>query len=257
MIPKQSNHIVDVDDVAFSYSGQERDLDHVAFHIREGEFVSLVGPSGCGKSTLLRLITGVLKPAAGSIRVNGSVVDGPVHTVGLVPQDALLFSWRNALANVRLLLEIAQMERNAAEREAWQALELVDLTSFAGKYPHQLSGGMKQRVALARALVRKTSLLLLDEPFAALDTISRAELQNELLRVREKTGAAILLVTHNLLEAIALSERVLVMGEKPGRIIDIVDIPLDYPRHAAAENFGRLVGEVTAMLAKGGLAGGI
>ena len=208
-------------------------LERINLEIGPREIVSLVGPSGCGKTTLLRLIAGTLVPQAGEVTVFGKKVTPGQHNLGFMPQDSLLFPWRTILANVRLPLELKSKEpESVINIKAKRALELVHLNGIEKKYPHQLSGGMIQRVALARALVNATEIhiLLLDEPFASLDDLTRTKLNLELLRIQAQTGVAVLLVTHNLFEAIFLSHRVVVMGQKPGRILGEVSIPLEWPR---------------------------
>lgn len=234
----------------------------VNLQINAGEVVSLVGPSGCGKSTLLRLIAGVLRPKAGEIKVFGEEKIPGWSELSLVPQDSLLLPWRTVLDNVRLPLELkgggrgARAFRRAKDTclKAKEALALANLTGVDDKYPHQLSGGMKQRAALARALVGEARLLLLDEPFAALDAITRSQLHLELLRIWERTGITVLLVTHNIFEAVFLSHRVLVMRERPGRIIGQVQVDLDFPRSLkvlGTTGFSHLVGQVQILLEEG------
>lgn len=234
----------------------------VDLQINAGEIVSLVGPSGCGKSTLLRLIAGVLKPMAGEIKVFGEEKIPGWSGLSLVPQDSLLLPWRTVLDNVRLPLELrggdggTRAFRRVKDTyvKAREALALANLTGVDDKYPHQLSGGMKQRAALARALVGEARLLLLDEPFAALDAITRSQLHLELLRIWERTGITVLLVTHNIFEAVFLSHRVLVMREKPGRIIGQVQVDLGFPRSLkmlGTTGFSRLVGQVQMLLEEG------
>jgi NitT/TauT family transport system ATP-binding protein len=231
------------------------ELSGVNLQIKEGEIVNLVGPSGCGKSTLLRLICGVLTPTEGWIRVYGRKAVPGRSDLGFVPQDALLFPWRTVLANVRLPLEVKAGEKKGEElnKKAREALRLANLEGVEEKYPYQLSGGMKQRAALARGLVTGNRILLLDEPFAALDDITRTQLQLELLNLQARMGSTILLVTHNIFEAVFLSGRVVVMGEKPGRILGEVVVDLDYPRNLrimGTPGFSRKVGEVQAVLEK-------
>lgn len=231
------------------------ELAGVSFRIHRGEIVSLLGPSGCGKSTLLRLIAGVLQPTAGEITVFGQKAVPGWPGLGFVPQDSLLLPWRNVLENIRLPLEL-DSRGNVAEinRKACAVLELTNLNGAEKKYPRHLSGGMKQRVALARALVRDAQVLLLDEPFGALDDLTRNQLHLELLRLQERTGTTILLVTHNVFEAVFLSHRVMVMGEKPGRIMGEVPIALGWPRDAKIignPQFARLAGEIRELLESG------
>ena len=215
-------------------SGPFRALDGVSLSIRSGEFVSLLGPSGCGKSTLLRLVSDILAPTDGTISVAG---EAPAtarrrRAFGFVFQDATLLAWRDAEHNVLLPLEIAADGRKARER-AKRLLELVGLARFGGSYPWQLSGGMRQRVAIARALITEPKILLMDEPFGALDEITREYMNLELLRIWEATGTTILFVTHSSPEAVFLSDRVVVMGTSPGRVKLDLNVELPRPRDPA------------------------
>ncbi len=213
----------------FTSSGPLRALDGVSLAIQPGEFVSLLGPSGCGKSTLLRLVADILAPTDGTISVAGEVPAAARRrrAFGFVFQDATLLAWRDAERNILLPLEIAADERNAQER-AQRLLDLVGLTAFGGAYPWQLSGGMRQRVAIARALITEPQILLMDEPFGALDEITREYMNLELLRIWEATRTTILFVTHSSPEAVFLSDRVVVMGTSPGRVK--LDLRVDLPR---------------------------
>ena len=211
-------------------------LADVSFDVAEGEFVSVIGPSGCGKSTLLRIIGGLLTPTAGRVEIGGHDPRQAqaAKEIGFVFQDPALFPWRHVLANVRLPLQVARLPQRAGpEPEA--LLDLVGLGEFTQYYPHQLSGGMQQRVALARALVFNPSLLLMDEPFGALDEITRSALRYELLRIWEVTKKTALFVTHSTAEAIILSDRVVVLSARPGRVRAIIDIDLPRPRREEME----------------------
>ncbi|HEY8343988.1 MAG TPA: ABC transporter ATP-binding protein [Bacillota bacterium] len=247
--------VVEVIDLASAFEDDGLpELAGVNLQINAGEIVSLVGPSGCGKSTLLRLIAGVLRPIAGEIKVFGENKIPGWTRLSLVPQDALLLPWRTVLDNVRLPLELSAGKKKDTYLKAREALALANLTGVEDKYPHQLSGGMKQRAALARALVGQARLLLLDEPFAALDAITRSQLHLELLRIWERTGITVLLVTHNIFEAVFLSHRVLVMREKPGRVIGEIRVDLGFPRTlklVGTTEFSRLVGQVQELLEEG------
>ena len=205
-------------------------VDHVSFEARPGEFVSIVGPSGCGKSTLLRLIAGLIPLSDGSISVNGLEVTEPRQDVALMFQRPTLLPWRTALQNVLLPPKLGGKLDEAAERQAYELLDLVGLNGFEHTYPRHLSGGMQQRVALARLLMVGVDVLLLDEPFAAVDQLTRERLNLELLRVHERMSATALLVTHNITEAILLADRVIVMTPRPGRIADVIDVPFERPR---------------------------
>ncbi|HLL65452.1 MAG TPA: ABC transporter ATP-binding protein [Micromonosporaceae bacterium] len=201
-------------------------LEDISFDVRDGEFLVLVGPSGCGKSTLLDLLGGLSTPTSGRILVDGSPVTGPGLDRGIVFQQYALLPWRTARGNVEFGLEAKGVPRRQREGRAREFLELVGLAGFADRYPHELSGGMKQRVAIARSLAFDPDVLLMDEPFAALDAQTRDSLQDELLRIWERTGKTIVFITHGIEEAVYLGQRVAVMTSRPGRIKTIVDIPL-------------------------------
>src|SRR5882724_586921 len=205
-------------------------LGDVSFDVRQGEIVSLIGESGCGKTTLLRIIQGLVRLDSGSILVDGAAVTAPGRDRGFVFQQASLLPWRTARHNVVFGLELQGIPRAQRTQRANELLELVGLGSAAEQYPHELSGGMQQRIGLARALAIDPAILLMDEPFSALDAQTREVLQLELLRVQAETGKTILFVTHDLDEAIYLSHRVVVMGARPGRIKRIIEIPFSYPR---------------------------
>ena len=205
-------------------------LEGVSFDVAPGEFLCLVGPSGCGKSTLLDLIAGLTLADAGSILIDGRPVAGPGLDRGIVFQQYALFPWKTAAGNVEFGLEAAGVDRAARRDRARHFLHLVGLAGFEDYYPHQLSGGMKQRVAIARALSWDPGILLMDEPFAALDAQTRESLQDELLRLWRETGKTIVFITHGIEEAVYLGQRVLVMGARPGRIRHEVRIDLDRGR---------------------------
>ena len=207
-------------------------LESIDLDIGRGEFVSLLGPSGCGKSTLLRLIADLLPATTGSVTVNGK----PPHQArldrdyGMVFQQATLLEWRTVLENVELPLEVMGVDREVRRAKAIEMLELVELGGFAEHRPWQLSGGMQQRVAIARALALEPSLILMDEPFGALDEMTRERMQMELMRIWSQTDTTVVFVTHSIAEAVFLSTRVAVMSPRPGRVIDVIDIGLDQPR---------------------------
>lgn len=205
-------------------------VDRVSFEAEPGEFVSVVGPSGCGKSTLLRLIAGLIPLTSGTILVNGSEVTQPRQDVALMFQRPTLLPWQTALQNALLPRTLHGRADAASEREAYELLDLVGLTGFEHTYPRHLSGGMQQRVALARLLMVGVEVLLLDEPFAAVDQLTRERLNMELLEVHERTSATALLVTHNITEAVLLADRVIVMTPRPGRIADVLEVPFERPR---------------------------
>ncbi|WP_239335521.1 ABC transporter ATP-binding protein [Frankia sp. CiP3] len=200
-------------------------LSDVDLDIRSGEFLVLVGPSGCGKSTLLDLLGGLSRPSGGRILVDGAPVSGPGLDRGIVFQQYALFPWRTALGNIEFGLEAKRVPRSERSVRAKSYLDLVGLTGFERRYPHELSGGMKQRVAIARSLAYDPAVLLMDEPFAALDAQTRETLQDELLRIWAQTRKTILFITHSIDEAVYLGQRVAVMTSRPGRIKQIVDVP--------------------------------
>jgi NitT/TauT family transport system ATP-binding protein len=235
---------ISVTDAVKQFEGGVLAVDHVSFEARPGEFVSIVGPSGCGKSTLLRLIAGLIPLTDGSIAVNGTEVTEPRQDVALMFQRPTLLPWRTALQNALLPPKLGKRLDGGAERQAYELLDLVGLTGFEHTYPRHLSGGMQQRVALARLLMVGVDVLLLDEPFAAVDQLTRERLNLELLRVHERMSATALLVTHNITEAILLADRVVVMTPRPGRIADVIDVPFERPRSqemVAERDFQELV----------------
>jgi NitT/TauT family transport system ATP-binding protein len=223
----------------------------VSLDVSAGEFFSIIGPSGCGKSTLLRVIGGLLPASSGELTVGSEKVSGPHPWIGMVFQEESTFPWRTTLANVEFGLEmrgVAQGERRAKAREM---IRLVGLSGFEERYPSELSGGMKQRVAIARALVLEPKILLMDEPFGALDEQTRIILGEELLRIRDQLKQTIILVTHNINESVQLSDRVMIMTARPGRVKEVVPIDLPHPRDStiiASDRFGKLVGQVWGAL---------
>ena len=210
--------------------GQEivRALGPIDLAIESASFVSVVGPSGCGKSTLLRLIAGLEEPTEGRLRRYGAALDGPSREVGIVFQDHVLFPWASVLENVMLPADVLSLPKAAALERARWLLELTGLKDFAGHKPHMLSGGMKQRAAFCRAVLADPQLLLLDEPFGALDALTREELSLELSRLWQNLGRTALLITHDIEEAILLGDRLIVMSDRPGRIR--LDMRVDLPR---------------------------
>jgi NitT/TauT family transport system ATP-binding protein len=233
---------------AFELKGGVRTeaLVGIDLEIESGEFISLIGPSGCGKSTLLRIVADLISPSAGVAEVNGKSAPRARldRDYGMVFQAPVLFDWRDVEGNVRLPLEIVRMDRPERDRRVREMLELVELTAFARHHPHQLSGGMQQRVAIARALSLQPALLLMDEPFGALDEMTRERLNAEVLRIWRATGKTVLFVTHSIPEAVFLSTRVVVMSPRPGRISHVIPIDLPQPRDEStreAERYYELV----------------
>jgi NitT/TauT family transport system ATP-binding protein len=208
-------------------------LDNINLDIRAGEFISLIGPSGCGKSTLLRVIGDLIQPTSGTVTVNGkpAAQSRKDRDYGMVFQNATLYDWRTILKNVQLPLEIMKYSKAERDSRARDMLKLVELSDFEDKYPWQLSGGMQQRVSIARALAFEPKILLMDEPFGALDEMTRERMNNELLRIwTAMEGMTVIFVTHSIAEAVYLSTRVVVLSPRPGRISEIIDVPLPQPR---------------------------
>jgi NitT/TauT family transport system ATP-binding protein len=205
-------------------------LENFSLSVKQGEFVSIVGPSGCGKSTLLDIIAGLSKADGGSIHIDGKSVSGPALDRGIVMQGYALFPWRTVRKNVEFGLEMKGLSGPERREISQKFIELVNLSGFEDRYPYELSGGMKQRVAIARALAYDPEVLLMDEPFAAVDAQTRETLQDELLRIWEKTNKTIIFVTHSIDEAVLLADRVVVMRSNPGNIKDIINIELKRPR---------------------------
>ncbi len=218
-------------------------LDCFSLTIAPGELVSLIGPSGCGKSTLLRLIAGLDRPDEGELLVGDEPIVGPGAGRGLVFQDPSLFPWLTVRGNIRSGLVARGVARGSRE-EVETFLKLVGLDGFAGAYPHQLSGGMAQRAALARALINRPQVLLLDEPLGALDQFTRMRMQDEVLRLWRARGTTMVLVTHDIDEAIYMSDRIVVLTPRPGRIEHVIDVGLDRPRHRNSPRFLELRAEI-------------
>jgi NitT/TauT family transport system ATP-binding protein len=201
-------------------------LGPIDLTVREGEFITVVGPSGCGKSTLLNLLAGLIERSDGSIRVRGKPIAGPQRDIGVVFQSAVLLPWKKAFDNVMLPATVLKLDRAQAGARAHRLLEMVGLKDFSNKYPNELSGGMQQRVAIARALVHDPALLLMDEPFGALDAMTRETMNVEIRRIWRESGKTVLFVTHSIPEAVFLGSRVLVLSPRPGRIADLIDVDL-------------------------------
>jgi NitT/TauT family transport system ATP-binding protein len=232
-------------------------LEAIDLDIARGEFVSLIGPSGCGKSTLLRIVGDLIEPSSGEVTVNGKPARRARldRDYGMVFQAPVLFDWRTVEDNVKLPLEILGKDAATRDQRAREMLELVELGDFLKHHPYQLSGGMQQRVAIARALAFEPSILLMDEPFGALDEMTRERMNGEVLRIWERTGTTIIFVTHSIPEAVFLSSRVVVMSPRPGRITKIVDVDLPRPRTDDTRETRRyfdLVTEVREALRRGG-----
>jgi NitT/TauT family transport system ATP-binding protein len=214
-------------------AGQVTALDRISFRAHRRELLCVVGPSGCGKSTLGRIIAGLDEPTSGAVLVDGAEVRGPGSDRGMVFQGYTLFPWRTVIENVAFGLEMKGLSWSTAESEARPWVEMVGLGKFANAYPYQLSGGMKQRVAIARALVNRPRILIMDEPFGALDAQTRAQMQSYLIQIWRQVDVTIVFVTHDLDEAVYLADRVLVMGSHPGRILEAVEVWVPRPREPA------------------------
>ncbi|MET8838632.1 ABC transporter ATP-binding protein [Streptomyces rubiginosohelvolus] len=247
-------------DVAVRFRSRKRDvtaLSDVSLDVAPGEFVAIVGPSGCGKSTLLKLVAGLLTASSGDVLLGGERVTGPRHDIGYVFQRAALLEWRSALRNILLQAEIRRMEPAVARARADELIRMTGLGGFEDAYPHELSGGMQQRVALCRALLHEPPVLLMDEPFGALDALTREQMNTELNRIWRTTGTTVLLVTHSISEAVYLADRVVVMSPRPGTVTEIIEVGLpaerDYSEtlgrpefRAAAAHIRDLLGAVSA-----------
>ncbi|HZB93015.1 MAG TPA: ABC transporter ATP-binding protein [Stellaceae bacterium] len=219
-------------------------LEDIEFGVADGEFVAILGPSGCGKSTLLKILAGLLPATSGEAMLRGTPILGPRRDIGVVFQSPVLFPWRSVLANVLLPADVQRLDRPRHERIARELLELVGLGGFEHCYPWQLSGGMQQRVAIVRALVHDPALLLMDEPFGALDAMTREQMNLELQRIWLERRKTVVFITHSIPEAVFLADRVLVMTPRPGRIAEIVAVDLPRPRSLDAMNtaeFGETV----------------
>jgi len=219
--------------------------------VAPGEFITLVGPSGCGKSTMLKILGGLINATRGSMRLHGEEHTGPTPEIGIVYQQPLLLPWRTVLDNVMVPVEVLKLPKEQMRAEARKLLEVLGLADFAKSYPHQLSGGMQQRVGIARALVYDPAILLMDEPFGALDAMTRDQMTVELMRVSSRFGKTVVFVTHSISEAVLLADRVVVMTPRPGRIAGLVEVDLPRPRDLSVvntERFGQLAEQVRSLL---------
>jgi NitT/TauT family transport system ATP-binding protein len=247
-----SSTLVEVDRVSQIFATRNGEptwaLWRVSLSVQEGEFVCLIGPSGCGKTTLLHLIAGFIQPSEGTVRFDGALVRTPGPERGVVFQEYALFAWMTSRQNVEFGLRMQGVPRQERRDRARAALAKVGLDRVADRYPHELSGGMRQRVAVARALVNGPRALLMDEPFAAVDAITRATLQEDLIRLWQQTGISIIFVTHNIDEAVFLAQRVVVMRPHPGSVKDILHIDLPYPRARASQEFSKTFADISEAL---------
>jgi NitT/TauT family transport system ATP-binding protein len=208
-------------------------LDDITMRVADGEFVAIAGPSGCGKSTLLKVVAGLTNSTSGDVRLRGKSVRGPQREIGYVFQRAALLEWRSVRRNILLQAEMRGMPRQAAARRCDHLIEMTGLTGFENALPHELSGGMQQRVSLCRALLHEPGVLLMDEPFGALDALTREKMNVELHRIWRETGTTVVLVTHSVAEAVYLANRVVVMSPRPGRIVETLEVDLPAERNYA------------------------
>jgi NitT/TauT family transport system ATP-binding protein len=231
--------MVNVRDLCKRFSSRDGEttvaLDHVSFTVQDGQFVSVVGPSGCGKSTLLAILAGVMRRSSGDVSLSNRPVDGPRRDVGVVFQEALLLPYRTVLQNIMLPAIIHRLPQAEYLERARSLLKLVQLEGFGERYPNELSGGMQQRAAIARGLLHNPAFLLMDEPFGALDAMTREQMNLDLLDIWSAARKTVLLITHSIGEAVFLSDRVIVMSPRPGRIVETMDIDLPRPRRLAMQ----------------------
>ncbi len=226
-------------------------LSDISLSVADREFVTIVGPSGCGKSTLLKVLAGLLPATRGSVLLAGQPVDKPRRDIGIVFQNPVLLPWRTVLDNAMLPAEVQGLPREAARTRAQELLQMVGLSGFENKYPMELSGGMQQRAAISRALVHDPNILLMDEPFGALDAMTREQMNLDLQRIWMEAGKTVILITHSIPEAVFLGDRVVVMTARPGKIARLVDVDIPRPRTIdvmGEPEFGRMTGEIRRML---------
>jgi NitT/TauT family transport system ATP-binding protein len=249
---------IKVGDLSLTY-GQGSDgvlaLDRISFDVADGAFVAIVGPSGCGKSTLLKILAGLLPATQGQALLRGTPIAGPRRDIGVVFQSPVLFPWRDVLANVMLPSDVQHLDRAAMRQRAMDLVKLVGLSGFEHRYPRELSGGMQQRVGIIRALIHDPAMLLMDEPFGALDAMTRETMNVELQRIWMERKKTVLFITHSTSEAVFLADRVIAMTPRPGRIADAFDVDLPRPRPLEVMNteaFGAYVKRVRVALNSGG-----
>ncbi len=254
----QGRPVIDVRSLAMRYrvpGGFVSALEGITLAASEGEFVTLVGPSGCGKTTLLRIVAGLIAPTGGEAELNGRPLRGPTRDIGIVFQVPALMAWRSVLGNILLQIEIRRLDVGEYRPRALDLIKLVGLSGFEERYPYQLSGGMQQRVAICRALIHDPSLLLMDEPFGALDALTREQMNRELQRIWLERRKTVLFITHSIPEAVFLSDRVCVMSPRPGRILETLEVAIARPRDAKTmqtPTFVSLVGRVREIMQASG-----
>jgi NitT/TauT family transport system ATP-binding protein len=261
MMSADTNQIeIEIDNVSKKFEGRAGmtvALQNIGFDVKKNEFVSMVGPSGCGKSTILNIIAGLTEPSGGTVKVGGKVVLGPGKERGVVFQQYALFPWKTVIENVEFGLKLQETPKRQRREIAGKYLELVGLKDFRDAYPKELSGGMKQRVAIARAYAVNPEVLLMDEPFGALDAQTRVQLQENLLSTWENERKTCFFITHDVEEAVFLAQRIIVMSARPGRIKDIIEVTLPYPRVQEVkltEGFTEIKNRLWAMVYKEYLA---
>jgi len=247
--------VVGIENMNVTFSskrGSVNALEGINLSVAPGEFLSIAGPSGCGKSTLLKVVAGLTRASDGSVELRGQEVKGPRRDIGYVFQRAALLEWRNVRGNILLQAEMRGMDRTKAARRADELIEMTGLAGFENSMPHELSGGMQQRVSLCRALLHEPDVLLMDEPFGALDALTRERMNIELHRIWRETGTTVILVTHSVAEAVFLANRVVVMSPRPGRIIETLDVPLgnnrDYGETMENPEFVKIAARVRDLL---------
>lgn len=252
--------LIDIDGVGKTFVGQDGEqivaLEGTDLKIGRGEFVSIVGPSGCGKSTLLNLVAGLMETTIGEVRIDGAKVDGPYTDLGFAFQSDLLLDWRTVIRNVLLQCDMRGLDSKGHEARARELLKSVGLEGFEDKRPFELSGGMRQRVALCRALLLDPPMLMMDEPFGALDALTREQMQVDLLAMWQETRKTVLFVTHSISEAVFLSDRIIVMTPRPGRVREIIDVDLERPRDLNIRDtgeFGAIVHRVRLLFQEMGV----
>jgi len=254
MMMTKTAPLVRAEGVSKEYRGRDTQmvaLSGMDLDVMDGEFLSLLGPSGCGKSTALNIMGGLLAPTSGSVMFDGKPVAGPSRDIGMMFQQAVMFPWRTTIDNVLLPVEVFGQSKKKFAAKAEELLSMVGISEFAKSYPWQLSGGMQQRAALCRVLIHSPKLLLLDEPFGALDEFTRESMNSELLRLQAHTKATAVLVTHNINEAVFMSDRIAVMTPRPGRLVGIIDVPFERPRTpelALSPEFAELALKARSML---------
>jgi len=251
MIQQQTTTYIFLDNVSKTFvtrGGKVEALRNVSLEINKDEFVSIVGPSGCGKTTILKLVAGLISPTAGKVYVRGALVKSPVSNVGMVFQSPVLLRWRNVWRNILLPIEIRKLDQKQYVDKARELIKLSGLEGFEDKYPHELSGGMQQRVSICRALITDPDILLMDEPFGALDALTREQMNQELIRIWQAKKKTVLFVTHSVTEAVYLSDKILVMSPRPGTIIETINVDLPRPRRKGDPEFISLTTRIFKLL---------